>query len=78
MKLELEHPAQPSRLDENVAFYLSRDDGGLGSGACSMLANDATTENYDALGKIIRAGLQALGESRSKDLVTAMARRRRR
>ena len=77
MKLSISHPAQPSAATlASARIYLARDDAGLGSGACSMLGFDATTENYAALGRLVRAGAAALGEDTAIAEVVAMVRRR--
>lgn len=76
MKLATAHPAQPSAAEDDARAYLARDDGGLGAGACALLGNDARPDNYAALGRIIRAGIVALGEERARAEVLAMAQRR--
>lgn len=78
MKLSVSHPAQPSRAVEAANEYMTRDDAGLGAGACSLLGYGATPANYAALGRIIRAGIEAMGEERARLHVIEMATRRRR
>jgi hypothetical protein len=69
------HPA--SAVDE-ARDYLAKDAGGLGSGACSLLGSGAGPANYAALGRIIRAGIEALGPEQAEAEVIEMARRSRR
>jgi hypothetical protein len=79
VKLSVSHPAQPSPVTVQAArAYLERDDASLGSGACSLLGWGATAENYAALGRLIRAGVAAMGEEQAALHVVEMMKRRRR
>lgn len=79
MKLTTAHGAQPSPVTVQAArAYLERDDAGLGSGACSLLGWGATAENYAALGRLIRAGIEAMGEEQAALHIVEMMKRRRR
>ncbi len=76
MKLTTAHPPQPSAVDRVVDGYLSRDDGGL---ACmqDLFMGHPGPENYAAFGRIIRAGIEALGPVATRAALVATLRRRR-
>lgn len=76
MKLAVAHRAQPTAATlASAEAYLSRDDAGLGAGACSMLGYGATADNYAALGRLIRAGAEARGPGALHDVVGMVTRR---
>lgn len=84
MKLQVSHDAQPSAVTlEQARDYLKRDDAGLGAGMCTILAagigsHGAGPANYAALGRLVRAGIEAMGEEQAVLHVIEMMKRRRR
>lgn len=67
------HPAQPSG-PAAVEWLLERDDGGLGALVVSAMGVDPKPDNFEALGRILRAGVKAEGAA---TLEAALRRRKR-
>jgi hypothetical protein len=78
VRLTTAHPAQPTGIDAEADALLRQDDAGLGLGAVMMLAAGGPNRpNFAALGRLIRAGIAALGATQARAEVVAMARRGR-
>lgn len=60
MKREEGHPAQPSP-PLSASRLLEHDDGTLGAMVCSAMSWGAGPDSYEALGRILRAGIAVVG-----------------
>lgn len=68
--------AHDAQVQESSAdAYLAFDDGTLASQLIGAMSVDPRPENFEALGRIIRAGVAALGK---EELERVLVRRRRR
>ena len=61
MKLAQAHPAQPSATPARA--YLASDDRALAVNILGAMSVEPRAPNFAALGRIIRAGVAALGEA---------------
>lgn len=68
-------PPQPPTAEQRLAQLLAGSDSNLGASVVSAMSVDPRPENFEALGRILRAGIQACSQQEIENVMRRKARR---